>query len=85
MEYRDVAPPVMEKGRAILRIRRTGISWYGYSCLLAADQPYLSIPASWHELSGDLVDADGAEGFAPEEAVTFIPYYHCGQCNACSR
>lgn len=83
MEYRDVAPPVMEKGRAILRIRRTGICGTDIHAY-GGNQPYFVYPRILgHELSGDLVDADGAEGFVPGEPVTFIPYYHCGHCNAC--
>ena len=29
------------------------------------------------------MEADGAEGFTPGEAVTFIPYFNCGKCIAC--
>lgn len=83
MEYRDVPPPVTEKGRAILRIRRTGICGTDIHAY-GGNQPYFVYPRILgHELSGDLVDADGAEGFVPGEPVTFIPYYHCGHCNAC--
>lgn len=36
-----------------------------------------------HELSGELVEIDGAEGFKTGEAVTLIPYFKCGECIAC--
>lgn len=75
----------MEKGRAILRIRRTGICGTDIHAY-AGNQPYFVYPRILgHELSADLVDADGAEGFVPGEPVTFIPYYHCGRCNACQQ
>ncbi|WP_343702528.1 zinc-binding alcohol dehydrogenase family protein [Chitinophaga sp.] len=83
MEYIDVPAPEMKKGHAILRIRRTGICGTDFHAYQGT-QPYFSYPRILgHELSGELVDADGAEGFAAGEAVTFIPYYHCGQCGAC--
>lgn len=36
-----------------------------------------------HEHSGELVEADGADGLESGDAVSFIPYYHCGDCIAC--
>ncbi|HZY79425.1 MAG TPA: zinc-binding alcohol dehydrogenase family protein, partial [Cyclobacteriaceae bacterium] len=36
-----------------------------------------------HELSGELIDADGANGFRKGETVTIIPYFNCGTCVAC--
>ena len=85
MEYRQIAAPEMEKGRAILRIRRTGICGTDIHAY-GGNQPYFVYPRILgHELSADLVDADGAEGFVPGEPVTFIPYFHCGRCNACKQ
>lgn len=75
----------MEKGRAILRMRRTGICGTDIHAY-GGNQPYFVYPRILgHELSADLVDADGAEDFAPGEPVTFIPYFHCGRCNACKQ
>lgn len=75
----------MEKGRAILRIRRAGICGTDIHAY-GGNQPYFVYPRILgHELSADLVDADGAEGFVRGEPVTFIPYFHCGRCNACKQ
>ncbi|AWO00311.1 alcohol dehydrogenase [Chitinophaga alhagiae] len=83
MEYRDVPAPDMKKGHAILRIRRTGICGTDFHAYHGT-QPYFNYPRILgHELSGELVDADGANGFTAGDTVTFIPYYHCGQCRAC--
>jgi threonine dehydrogenase-like Zn-dependent dehydrogenase len=38
-----------------------------------------------HELAGELVEFDNAPGFAIGEAVSFIPYFNCGECIACRR
>lgn len=83
LEYRDIKGPDMKKGHAIIRILRTGICGTDFHAYQGT-QPYFNYPRILgHELSGELIDADGAEGFTPGETVTFIPYYHCGHCNAC--
>jgi 2-desacetyl-2-hydroxyethyl bacteriochlorophyllide A dehydrogenase len=83
MEYRETEAPEMKKDHAIIRIRRTGICGTDYHAYQGT-QPYFNYPRILgHELAGELTDADGAEGFSPGDAVTFIPYYHCGQCHAC--
>ena len=38
-----------------------------------------------HEHSGELVEADGADGLESGDAVSFIPYFNCGNCIACRR
>ena len=73
----------MSKGRAILKIKRIGIcgtDLHAYT----GDQPFFTYPRILgHELAGELEDADGVSGFQKGEAVTFIPYFHCGVCVAC--
>ena len=83
LEYTDTDKPSLQKGQAILRIRRIGIcgtDLHAYE----GTQPYFTYPRILgHELSGELVDADGADGFKKGETVTFMPYYYCGTCIAC--
>jgi threonine dehydrogenase-like Zn-dependent dehydrogenase len=43
----------------------------------------LITPRFGHELSGELVEPNGAPGFNKGETVTFIPYFNCGVCIAC--
>ncbi|GAA4496666.1 zinc-binding alcohol dehydrogenase family protein [Hymenobacter ginsengisoli] len=70
-------------GQALLRIRRIGICGTDLHAF-EGTQPFFSYPrVLGHELAGELVDAGGAPGFAPGEAVTFIPYFDCGHCVAC--
>ena len=82
-EYEDRSVPVLKPGHAIIKIKRVGIcgtDLHAYE----GTQPYFNYPRILgHELSGDLMDADGAEGFVPGEAVTIIPYFNCGHCIAC--
>ena len=83
MEYQDVAASVLQPGHAIVRIRRIGICG---TDLHAYDgtQPYFNYPRILgHELSGDIIHADGADDFVHGERVTIIPYFNCGKCVAC--
>lgn len=82
-EYKDIAAPVLQPGQAIVRIKRIGIcgtDLHAYE----GTQPYFTYPRILgHELAADLMEADGADGFVPGEAVTIIPYFNCGKCIAC--
>ncbi len=83
LEYKDIPLPVLKQGHAILKIKRIGIcgtDLHAYE----GTQPYFNYPRTLgHELAADLIEADGADGFVPGEAVTIIPYFNCGTCIAC--
>ncbi|MGH2562933.1 MAG: alcohol dehydrogenase catalytic domain-containing protein, partial [Ginsengibacter sp.] len=83
LQYKDILPPVLQAGHSIIEIRRIGIcgtDLHGYK----GTQPFFKYPRILgHELAGDLIEADGADGFVPGEALTFIPYFNCGECIAC--
>lgn len=82
-EYKEMAKPVMREGQAIIRIKRIGICGTDLHAYQGT-QPYFNYPRILgHELAGELVDADGADGFHPGEALTFIPYFSCRKCVAC--
>lgn len=82
-EYRDIPSPVLKPGHAIIKIKRIGICGTDLHAFKGT-QPYFSYPRILgHELAGDLIEADGADGFVPGEAVTIIPYFNCGTCIAC--
>jgi 2-desacetyl-2-hydroxyethyl bacteriochlorophyllide A dehydrogenase len=82
-EYSQGVKPLLTKGNAIIKIKRIGIcgtDLHAYE----GTQPYFEYPRILgHELAGELVEADEAEGFEAGEAVTFIPYFNCGTCIAC--
>ena len=83
LEYAAREMPALQKGQAMIKIKRVGICG---TDLHAFDgtQPYFSYPRILgHELAGELLTFDNAPGFKIGEAVTFIPYYHCGKCIAC--
>ena len=82
-EYRTGKPPDLEKGHAIIKVKRIGICGTDLHAF-EGTQPYFTYPRILgHELSGELVDCDGVEGFRKGEIVTFIPYFYCGKCIAC--
>lgn len=75
--------PELRKGQAIIKIRRIGICGTDLHAF-EGTQPYFSYPRILgHELAGELVEFDDAPGFSVGEAVTFMPYFHCGNCIAC--
>ena len=82
-EYADIEQPDVKPGHAIIKIKRIGIcgtDLHAYE----GTQPYFEYPRILgHELSGELIAVDGAPDFNIGEAVTFIPYFHCGNCIAC--
>ena len=83
LEYKDVLPPVLKPGQAILKIKRIGICGTDLHAYKGT-QPFFDYPRTLgHELAADLIEADGANGFVPGEALTFIPYFNCGKCIAC--
>lgn len=82
-EYTTGIKPVLTPGNAIIKIKRIGICGTDLHAF-EGTQPFFNYPRILgHELSGELVEADGAEGFEPGEAVTFSPYFNCGHCIAC--
>jgi 2-desacetyl-2-hydroxyethyl bacteriochlorophyllide A dehydrogenase len=82
-EYASGNKPRLEKGQAIIKIRRIGICGTDLHAF-EGTQPFFNYPrVLGHELSGELVEVDGVSGFKPGEAVSFIPYFSCGTCIAC--
>jgi 2-desacetyl-2-hydroxyethyl bacteriochlorophyllide A dehydrogenase len=82
-DYETRPAPTATPGQALLRIRRIGICGTDLHAFQGT-QPFFNYPrVLGHELAAELVDAGGASGFVPGEAVTFIPYFNCGHCVAC--
>jgi 2-desacetyl-2-hydroxyethyl bacteriochlorophyllide A dehydrogenase len=84
LEYREQAVPELKEGQALLAIKRIGIcgtDLHAYE----GTQPYFSYPRILgHELAAVVAEPGSAAGFAKGEAVTIIPYFHCGNCIACN-
>jgi threonine dehydrogenase-like Zn-dependent dehydrogenase len=83
MDYIDLPEPERKSDHAIVRIRKI--------CICGTDlhafegtQPFFNYPRILgHELSGELVEFEGAPDFQRGESVTFLPYLNCGECIAC--
>jgi 2-desacetyl-2-hydroxyethyl bacteriochlorophyllide A dehydrogenase len=81
--YSAADAPEAKPGYAIIRIRRIGVCGTDLHAF-EGTQPYFNYPRILgHELSGELIDTGGANGFEPGDIVTFLPYYNCGKCIAC--
>lgn len=82
-QYNESEKPLLKPGNAIIKINRVGVCGTDLHAF-EGTQPYFSYPRILgHELAGELVEADGANGFVKGETVTVIPYFYCGQCIAC--
>lgn len=81
--YQTAEKPVKKEGFAILKIKRIGICGTDLHAF-EGTQPYFLYPRILgHELSATIEQIAPESGFEVGEAVTFIPYYHCGNCVAC--
>lgn len=81
--YQPADKPLEKEGHAILKIKRIGICGTDLHAF-EGTQPYFSYPRILgHELSATIEQIGLESDFEIGEAVTFIPYYHCGKCVAC--
>lgn len=81
--FKNQERPAIKEGYAQIRIRRIGICGTDLHAF-EGTQPYFNYPRILgHELSGELIEPNGAPGFKKGEVVTFIPYFNCGVCIAC--
>ena len=83
LDYKNIPPPVLQPGHAILKIKRIGIcgtDLHAYEGI----QPFFTYPRILgHELAGEIMETSDAEGFEQREKITIIPYFNCGYCIAC--
>src|SRR5579875_1510407 len=83
--FAEKTKPECKENMALIRIKNIGICGTDLHAF-EGTQPYFSYPRILgHELSGELIEADGAPHFARGEAVTFLPYFNCGECIACRK
>jgi 2-desacetyl-2-hydroxyethyl bacteriochlorophyllide A dehydrogenase len=82
-EFVENERPRLQKGHAIIKIRRIGICGTDLHAF-EGTQPFFNYPRILgHELAGELIELDDAPGFRVGETVSFIPYFNCGSCVAC--
>jgi 2-desacetyl-2-hydroxyethyl bacteriochlorophyllide A dehydrogenase len=82
-EYTETERPELKNDQAIIKIKRIGICGTDLHAF-EGTQPFFNYPRILgHELAGELVAIDGRLDFKIGEAVTFIPYFNCGECIAC--
>jgi len=83
LEFAESERPTLQKGHAIIKIKRIGICGTDLHAF-EGTQPFFNYPrVLGHELAGELIEFDGAPGFEVGETVSFIPYFNCGLCIAC--
>ncbi len=81
--YQDSDVPALTENHTILKIKTIGICGTDLHAF-EGTQPFFNYPRILgHELASEIVATHGAPGFSLGEAVTFLPYFHCGHCVAC--
>ncbi|MEP0367352.1 MAG: zinc-binding alcohol dehydrogenase family protein [Cyclobacteriaceae bacterium] len=74
--------PVRKSGESLLKIKRIGVCGTDIHAF-GGTQPYFEYPRILgHEVAAEYVEGE-AEGFNQGDRLTFIPYFHCGECVAC--
>ncbi len=79
----DIERPELKPGWVRVGIRHIGICGTDYH-IYEGKHPFLQYPRIMgHELSGVVLDANGATSLADGDAVVINPYLPCYQCPAC--
>jgi 2-desacetyl-2-hydroxyethyl bacteriochlorophyllide A dehydrogenase len=78
----EINEPELENGYSLIAVKRVGVcgtDLHAYE----GTQPYFTYPRILgHEIAAEFIAGD-AKGFTPGDALTVIPYLHCGTCRAC--
>ena len=84
-ERREVAVPVVEPGKVVLKVKRIGICGTDLHAF-EGTQPFFTYPrVLGHELACEIAEGQSPEiEFKAGHPVTFIPYFPCNNCIACS-
>lgn len=81
-ELKEKPMPVRKDGEVLLKIRKIGVCGTDIHAF-GGTQPYFEYPRILgHELAAEYIEGE-AKGYKPGDKVTFIPYFHCGECVAC--
>ena len=79
----DIEPPALKPGWVRVGIRHIGICGTDYH-IYEGKHPFLQYPRIMgHELSGVVLEANGAADLADGDPVVVNPYLPCYQCPAC--
>ena len=83
-ERNDVAVPIAEPGKVLLKVKRIGICGTDLHAF-EGTQPFFSYPrVLGHELACEIAgDPNPDIKFKAGHPVTFIPYFPCNSCIAC--
>jgi 2-desacetyl-2-hydroxyethyl bacteriochlorophyllide A dehydrogenase len=84
LKMKEVDPPAIKTGEALIRIRRIGICGTDLHAF-KGEQPYFTYPRILgHEISGEIAETkENPYGLKAGDPVAIIPYIECGKCIAC--
>jgi 2-desacetyl-2-hydroxyethyl bacteriochlorophyllide A dehydrogenase len=81
---REVDPPTVKQGEALIRMRRVGICGTDIHAF-KGEQPFFTYPKILgHELAGEIAEiGKNTHDLKRGDPVVIIPYVECGKCIAC--
>jgi 2-desacetyl-2-hydroxyethyl bacteriochlorophyllide A dehydrogenase len=83
MEMTGQPEPVPAPNEVLLKIKKVGICGTDLHAF-SGTQPYFTYPRILgHEIAAEIADPNGHLDFKTGDAVTVMPYFHCGTCHAC--
>lgn len=84
IEFADIAKPAVQPDEVLVQVRRIGVCGSDIHVYHGL-HPYTSYPVvQGHEVSGVVAEVGSAvSGFAPGDAVVFMPQVTCGECYPC--
>ena len=82
-DYQQIERPEITNSNAILKVKRIGICGTDLHAF-EGTQPFFNYPRILgHELACEVAEIEENSDFKVGDAVTFIPYFSCGECIAC--
>jgi threonine dehydrogenase-like Zn-dependent dehydrogenase len=80
--YLETDFPTLKEGYSIIKLKRVGVCGTDLHAF-EGTQPFFNYPrVLGHELAAEFEEGD-APGFKKGDALTVVPYIHCGSCIAC--
>lgn len=83
---RQVQPPTVQKGEALVRVRRVGVCGSDYLAFTGQHPAYTYPRVLGHELAGEVIEVEANErGIRVGDRCAIEPYLSCGSCGPCRK
>ncbi len=84
VEYKDMPDPVLEPGKAIVKVAYAGYCGPTEQAIIGGMHPRATFPLiNCHEFSGVIEKSNPGSGYKPGDRVIVFPLLYCGGCYVC--